>query len=64
MSLPLLTTATDGLRFLWDYLGWTGSARPVALGLFGSLHSQFRSYRKEAERLCAQFDARFPDAAL
>jgi len=57
-------TAADGLRFLWDYLGWTGSARPVALGLFGSLHSQFKGYRKEAERLCAQFDARFPDAAL
>jgi hypothetical protein len=57
-------TATDGLRFLWDYLGWTGSARPVALGLFGRLHAEFRRYRKEAERLCAQFDARFPDAVL
>lgn len=57
-------TAADGLRFLWDYLGWTGSARPVALGLFGKLHSEFRAYRKEAERLCSQFDARFPDAAL
>lgn len=57
-------TAQDGLRFLWDYLGWTGSARPAALGLFGKLHSEFRHYRKGAERLCAQFDARFPDAAL
>ena len=57
-------TATDGLRFLWDYLGWTGSARPVALGLFGRLHTEFRRYHKEAARLCAQFDARFPDASL
>lgn len=57
-------TAADGLSFLWDYLGWTGSARPVALGLFGKLHSEFRRYRKEAKRLCTQFDARFPDAPL
>ena len=57
-------TASDGLRFLWDYLGWTGSARPAALGLFGKLHTEFRHYRKGAERLCAQFDARFPDAVL
>ena len=57
-------TAQDGLRFLWDYLGWTGSARPVALGLFGKLHGEFRRYRKTAQRLCQQFDARFPDASL
>jgi len=57
-------TASDGLRFLWDYLGWTGSARPVALGLFGKLHSEFRRYRKTAQRLCQQFDERYPDAAL
>jgi hypothetical protein len=57
-------TATDALRFLWDYLGWTGSARPVALGLFGKLHAEFRRYRKTAERLCQQFDQRFPDANL
>ncbi|WP_395719676.1 amidoligase family protein, partial [Prosthecobacter sp.] len=56
-------TASDGLRFLWDYLGWTGSARPVALGLFGKLHSEFRRYRKTAQRLCQQFDERYPDAA-
>ncbi len=58
------TTASDGLRFLWDYLGWTGSARPVALGLFGKLHSEFRHYRKNAQRLCQQFDERYPDANL
>ncbi|MCB1210338.1 MAG: amidoligase family protein [Verrucomicrobiales bacterium] len=57
-------TAQDALRFLWDYLGWTGGARPVALGLIGRLHSEFRHYRKEAERLCKQFDERFPDASL
>jgi hypothetical protein len=55
-------TATDGLRFLWDYLGWTGSARPVALGLFGPLKSEFKAIRKAAERMCQQFDARYPDA--
>jgi hypothetical protein len=57
-------TAQDALRFLWDYLGWTGSARPVALGLFGKLHSEFRRYRKTAQRLCQQFDERYPDANL
>ena len=57
-------TAQDALRFLWDYLGWTGGARPVALGLFGKLHSGFRHYRKNAQRLCQQFDERYPDAAL
>ena len=57
-------TASDGLRFLWDYLGWTGGARPVALGLFGKLHSEFRRYRKEAQRLCQRFDERYPDANL
>jgi hypothetical protein len=57
-------TAQDALRFLWDYLGWTGSARPVALGLFGKLHAGFRHYRKTAQRLCQQFDARYPDADL
>jgi 5-methylcytosine-specific restriction endonuclease McrA len=57
-------TAADALRFLWDYLGWTGSARPVALGLFGELHTQFRRYRKTAERLCHRFDERYPDAAI
>ena len=56
--------AADALRFLWDYLGWTGSSRPVALGLFGSLHVQFRRYRREAERLCAKFDRDYPNAQL
>jgi hypothetical protein len=34
------------------------------MGLFGRLHTEFRRYRKEAERLCKQFDERFPDAIL
>ena len=58
------STARDALRFLWDYLGWTGSKRPVALGLFGPLHGEFRSYRRVAERMCRRFDARFPFANL
>jgi hypothetical protein len=36
----------------------------VALGLFGRLHAEFRRYRKTAQRLCQQFDARYPDADL
>lgn len=57
-------TAVDAVQFLWDYLGWTGSKRPVALGLFGDLHRNFRSHSEAALQLCRKFDARFPDAAL
>ena len=57
-------TAEDAVKFLWSYLGWTGGKRECALGLFGRLHSDFRCYRKEALRLCRQFDERYPDAAL
>jgi hypothetical protein len=57
-------TAVEAVKFLWDYLGWTGRSRPVALGLFGRLHEDFKEYRNEALRLCAKFDARYPDAAL
>ena len=57
-------TAKDALRFLWDYLGWTGSKRPVALGLVGPLHSEFKHHSKIAERMCRRFDSRFPYANL
>jgi hypothetical protein len=57
-------TAASALRFLWDYLGWTGSKRPVALGLVGPLHSEFKTYRKIADRMCRRFDSRFPFANL
>ena len=57
-------TAADAVKFLWDYLGWTGSKRDCALGLFGCLHTEFRQYRKEALRLCRQFDIRYPHAPL
>lgn len=57
-------TAANALRFLWDYLGWTGTKRPVALGLIGPLHAEFRNYREAAERMCRRFDARFPYANL
>ena len=56
--------ATEALRFLWDYLGWTGCKRPVALGLFGPLHDGFKTYRQTAKRMCERFDARFPHANL
>ena len=57
-------TAKDALRFLWDYLGWTGGKRDVALGLVGPLHAEFKTYRKVAERMCRRFDSRFPFANL
>jgi hypothetical protein len=57
-------SAKDALRFLWDYLGWTGSKRPVALGLVGPLHAEFKIYRKIADRMCRRFDSRFPCANL
>jgi len=63
-QLKRTATAKDALRFLWDYLGWTGSKRPVALGLFGPLHDEFKTYRRVADRMCQRFDARFPFANL
>ncbi len=57
-------TAASALAYLHDYLGWAGSKRPVALGLFGPLHEQFGEMRKEARRLCKHFDERYPDAPL
>jgi hypothetical protein len=57
-------TAVSALRYLHDYLGWAGSKRPVALGLFGPLHAEFSTMRKEAQRLCKRFDERYPDAFL
>ena len=57
-------TALQALVFLWDFLGWKGSKRPVALGLFGPLHAEFRLYRTTAARMCSQFDARYPNPNL
>ena len=57
-------TAATALRFLWDYLGWTGSKRPETLGLFGPLHDGFKEYRRAAVLMCRRFDSRFPGANL
>lgn len=57
-------TAVSALAYLHDYLGWTGSKRPAALGLFGPLLRELPAMRKEALRLCNKFDQRFPNAAL
>jgi hypothetical protein len=57
-------TAAAALKFLHDYLGWRGSSRPVALGIFGLLVGMFPTFTREAQRLCKQFDERFPDARL
>jgi hypothetical protein len=57
-------TAGSALAYLHDYLGWTGSKRPVALGLFGPLLAELPAMKAEALRLCRRFDERFPDAPL
>jgi hypothetical protein len=57
-------TAVSALAYLHDYLGWAGSKRPVALGLFGALHRELPAMRREARRLCQRFDERYPDAPL
>jgi hypothetical protein len=57
-------TSRDALLFMHEYLGWRGSKRDCALGLFGPLHTQFRVYRKTALQMCDQFDVRYSDANL
>lgn len=57
-------TALQALLFLWDFLGWNGGRRPVALGLFGPLHAEFAAYRTTAARMCSRFDARYPNPNL
>jgi len=57
-------SAVSAVEFLWDYLGWNGSNRPVALGVFGPLHQRLETFKAEAMRLCRKFDERFPDASL
>ena len=64
LQIKRTQTAENAVHFLWDYLGWTGSARPVALGLFGRLHRDFPSHGPEALRLCRKFDERYPEARL
>lgn len=64
LQMKRTQTAESALHFLHDYLGWNGSARPCALGLFGRLHSEFPAFREEAHRLCRKFDERYPDARL
>jgi hypothetical protein len=57
-------SATSAVEFLWDYLGWNGASRPVALGVFGPLHQRLETLKAEAMRLCRKFDERYPDASL
>jgi hypothetical protein len=64
LQMKRTQTAESAVRFLCDYLGWTGGARPCALGLFGRLHREFSSYGAEAMRLCQKFDERYPEARL
>ena len=64
LQMKRTATAESAVHFLWDYLGWTGGARPCALGLFGRLHREFPTYGPEALRLCRKFDERYPEARL
>lgn len=57
-------SAVSAVEFLWDYLGWNGSNRPAALGVFGPLHQRLETLKAEAMRLCRKFDERYPDASL
>ena len=52
-------TAASALHFLHDYLGWNGSARPVAIGMFGRLHPEFPACRDKALRRCGKFGERY-----
>jgi hypothetical protein len=57
-------SAVQALEFLWNYLGWNGRNRPVALGLFGELHENAEMHKSKAMEMCRKFDSAFPEAAL
>jgi len=64
VQIARTANAVSALAYLHDYLGWIGSKRPVALGLFGALLTELPAMRAEAARLCQRFDELFPDAPL
>jgi hypothetical protein len=55
------TNATEALQRMYRTLGWLNAtkSRSEALGMFGSLHTEFRSYRKTALRMAEKFQERF-----
>lgn len=61
-----LTNAKEAVERLWKVMGWSRKTEthPVALGLFGPLHTEFGEYRKEAIRMAERFESRFPNANL
>ena len=60
------TDAVGAVRRLWRILGWCDATgcQPVALGLFGSLHTRFGEYRKTALLMAEKFEGRYPNANL
>lgn len=59
-------TAPEAVRRLWRILGWCDATecQPIALGLFGPLHSEFGRYRRSALEMAEQFEALYPAANL
>jgi hypothetical protein len=59
-------TAPDALRRLWRILGWCDATecQPIALGLFGLLHTEFGRYRDVAMVRAQRFQNRFPNPGL
>jgi hypothetical protein len=58
-------TAPDSIRYFWKFAGWAaGSTREVALGLFGILHSEFKTYSPVAIEMAEKFEQRFPNVNL
>jgi hypothetical protein len=61
-----LANSREAVERLWKVMGWSRRTptHNCALGLFGSLHSEFRQYRKAALAMAEKFEARFPNAQL
>jgi len=61
-----IADAVQALRRMWRLLGWVDSVpgRDCALGLFGTLHSEFGSYRTVALQMAREFETKFPAANL
>ncbi len=61
-----LVTAHDALKRMYRVFGWVDgtSTTDVALGLFGLLYTEFKSYRKAGERMVDKFESAYPRANI
>ncbi|MHC1763601.1 MAG: amidoligase family protein [Verrucomicrobiia bacterium] len=59
-------TAPEALRRMWRVLGWVDAApgRETALGLFGTMHSQFPAMKDAAMKRAEDFERALPAANL